>query len=394
MKYCEFCGKEIEDNTLCTCEEAVKQQEAKKNESGEYRPEKNADYGAMFKKYKIPIIAVIVAFIALVVFSTIKIEASKLDPFDYTEVTFSGYDTNGTMTVDFNREQLIEDLIGSEPTDIDDIQLWLEEYEALYDGIQYKCSHEEGLSNGEIVKISFRISEEYTDKISIKEKEYTVEGLREIKTVDVFSQIELEYTGVEGNATASIKKLSNETILNYCEFSIGENYELSSGDTITVSITNIDELATEYGYIPAPASKEFSVPALADYVKNTDQLPLSTIKSIADKYVAEKNAGLEDDFLFSYGDAKYYKTYFCVKKDDVFAPNNILRIYVCYDEYLEGAFHRTIYAPIEFKNIMISAEGNVELNYEDGGVASFSTDMTTTIDDLKDTYDVVEVNVK
>ena len=228
-------------------------------------------------------------------------------------------------------------------------------------------------------------------------KEFTVSGLSEVETVDLFADVELEYTGIVGEYTyANVKLLSDDEILKACEFKIDRDCDFQNGDVITVTITNNEYLAENYQVVPAELSKAFTVSGLDAYltdIADIDLLPEEQIREIIDQYVADSQK--EDDFIFSYSESAYYKTYFCIgDKNTIGADRNRLMIYISYDKYMDGTYRETVYAPLIFHDLIMSANGTVVLDYENASKRTHGTDIDKMIETLERDYTVDEVYIE
>lgn len=381
MKYCEFCGKPHENDVPCTCADAVAYRRTGKRAKKQRR-----------KKSSITFLAV-TAVVLIIAISCMVSIATKVDPFDYVEVEFKGYNTNGDVELHFDSDVLISELIGDvSDEDEESLSEWFARYEAYYEGIDIKYSPKKNLANGDKVTVTIVASGEAKGKVKSGEKTFTVEGLPDIETVDVFKDVEITFEGLNGEAHPVLRLLSDNEFLRACQFRFDKDSQLFTGDTVTVSILNVDPLAEKYYCIPSESSKTFTVPELSGYLTDAALLPIDDIRDIANKFVIEETK--EDKDWFSYSATTHYKTYFATLKDGAYwYEKNKLMIFVTYDEYMDGELRRTIYTPLEFSNILVDSSGSVELVYEDGVNATFTTDMDLTVAKLKETFNLVEVNI-
>ena len=84
----------------------------------------------------------------------------------------------------------------------------------------------------------------------------------------------------------------------------------------------------------------------------------------------------------------YYGTYLLIPYESVItSEKKQLIIHVCYDEYKEGELWRTVYSSIDFRNIMLSADGRLELDYDKRGTG-FVDNLDSYIEKLKNEYHV------
>ena len=384
MKYCKYCGSQINDGEKCKCPQA-------QEHSGTFVFSKKGVF--------IGIVAIVILSllgVGIVCFSKTN---SKIDPFEYIEVSFSGINSMGTVEIEFKKSKIITSIIGEEP-DVDDFSngmkkylAWEEDYEDYYDDIKMTISKEENLFNGDEITITVSVKGNAAAKIKSGKQTFKVTGLTEVETVDVFADIEFLTEGVSGSGYAQIKLLSDSMFLKSCDFNIEPKSNLKNGDKVTVTIENSDYLAEYYEKVPQIIKKEFIVSGLGEFVTSLDQLQKSTIQEIANKYLTEKRSEVVDNFLLKYSEVEYYGTYLFVRKEDSVAiRKNELRIYVYYDEFLNGQYRCTIYCPIIFRDIIVAPDGTLSLDYEDGSAATFVTDIDAAITDAKEDYYVYSTN--
>ena len=319
---------------------------------------------------------------------------SKADPFAYIDVSYDGYDTNGTAHVDFNEGILIETIIGNEPDDYEELGEWIAAYDELLSNIDVSCTPSKNLSNGDTVTVTVSVFGEAQKKIAGGEKTYQVSGLPEIQTADLFKDIVLTYEGiVGGNTSVRLNRLTDDEVLQACNFNIEPQGNIKNGDTITVTITNSGTLAKQYLCIPEETVKTFTVSGLDEYLTDADLLPEDQIREIIDQYVIDSQK--EDRDFWSYGESAYYKTYFCIgDKGVIGADINRLLVFACYDKYMNGEYRETVYTPLIFRNLLLKADGTIDLNYADGYTAVFYTDPDRMVESLEEDYTVEEVYVE
>ena len=319
---------------------------------------------------------------------------SKADSLQYVEVSFSGYNGNGQANAVLNEEALIESVIGSKPKSLDALDEWLFEYDALWMGLEITCVPEKGLSNGDTVEVTVAVSGDAAAKISGGKKEFVVSGLPDVETVDIFKAISLEYNGIIGDSTSVIlHRNSDSEIVQSCQFIIEPARDLQNGDTVIVTIANTDALAEQYLCIPQDLTKTFTVSGLDAYLMDANLLSEEQIREIIDQYVPI--SGEEDADFWSYSKPVYYKTYFCIgDKGAIDADANRLMVFSCYDAYLNGDYRQTNYVPLIFRNVILSADGTVNLNYENGTTEVFFTDPDSMVAYLEEDYTVVEIRIE
>ncbi len=379
MKYCEFCGNPIENKT-CTCPEALAQ--AEKNNKG--------NTGKSRLSITLIAVAAVIAVIAIVCVVSI---GSKADPFEYVKVNFNGYHTAGSAKVSLNEDALISEIIG-EPVDTEKgLTEWFTKYDAYTSGLEVSFFPKDNLSNGDVVTVTIVASGEAKSKVKSGEQTYVVEGLPEVDVVDIFENVQVTFDGLSGEATAKIELMSQDEVLKACQFTIDKGTNLVSGDLITVSIQNAEALVDKYHCIPKETTKTITVPALAQILTDTSSLPMEIIKEFITQFIIDETHAPEA--WYDYSETTYYKTYLGTLKEDKYdRAQNRLYIFVTYDEYMRDEYWRTVYTPLEFRNIVVNTDGSIDLKYEDGINTVFYTDMESAIEDMSELYDLVEVNVK
>lgn len=377
MRKSVFNRKESTDNEKYACEESISYTKANSKK----------------KKLFLILGTLIVLIIAItIIFMNIGTTSLKVDPFKYTKVSFEGYSSNGTAMVTFDEYSLICDIIGEEPDSLGGGIEWSNNYDRYSEGISYSLEPSEKLSNGNVVTVSFKITGTAKNVIRSHSKEFTVEGLTEVETVDVFKDITLTFKGVSGKATATIEYASDSEFLKDCSIKFSDMENLCNGDKVTLTITNVDSLIETYHKVPKELSKEYEISGLGTYVTKAEQLPIDVIKEFAERFMKEEQESNDndDDSMFSYSAVKYYGSHFMFPKEGImFVPNNKLHIVVSYDVFYRDEYLRTNYSYCEFKNIICNPDGTVDLRYEDIS-DGWTTDIDAHFEDEEEDY-IVEI---
>lgn len=355
MKYCEFCGKEIPEEKKCDCAVAV--QKAAKTQ-------KHIKLGAMIG---IPLLVVI-----LIIASVIS--SLKVDPSTYLEgPEFIGTDTMGTVEISFDKKALITSIIGEEPTSFENLAEWAELYDEYAEGIEFEYTTGK-LSNGDTFTISITTTGIASEEIKSWEQTYTVEGLADVETTDVFKSVEVSFSGLNGGGRAKVSITSDDEIAYACNFQIEPRHDLKNGDIVTVTISNADGIFNKYTVVPAEVSKQFTVSGLGSYA-TVESLPMDRIQEIANQFVAERETENKYDTnsYCTFSDVKVHGIYFAEKKEGAsFCNTNELHILITYDKYMYGNYEETIYLPLIFENLVSDSEGGMEILYEDGHGSIFA----------------------
>lgn len=321
---------------------------------------------------------------------------NKTDSLEYVSVSFTGYNGNGEVDLDVDYDAMIEAVIGEEPDgdNYEKFSKWMNEYLIYDEGIKVSCSPKDGLSNGDTVTVKVTLSETAAKKVAGGEKKFTVSGLPEIETVDIFKDISLRYEGIVGEYTVvHLDKLSERHILQDCNFHVEPQSSVKNGDVVTVTITNAETLAEKHLCVPAEISKTYTVSGLDEYLTDSDLLPEEKIREIIEQFVP--TCRKEDDSIFTHSEPAYYKTYFCIGKENVIGADfNRLYIYVCYDQYMDGNYRWTVYTPLTFRNLVLTADGNIDLEYDNGENAVFQTSPESVEEYMEEQYIIDEIYIE
>ncbi len=356
MKYCEFCRKELADNEKCTCEGAV----ANRKEKSETK-----------KKVLFGSIGIILIAIITVVIIAIGTASVKIDPFLYTDVSFEGYSSNGTVIVDFDEDSLICDIIGEEPDSFEGLIEWSDKYDMYAEGISYTFKPSEGLSNGDVVTVTFSITGTAQNKIKSVTKEFTVEGLTEIELVDVFKDVELVFSGIDGDGTVRINNTSSDPFISKVDFRIdkdtgvGSSFNLSNGDVISIVAQVDDDLIQQYNKGVAQTTKTFTVSGLGKSISASDLTKdfIEQVKQVAYNVLLKTEE--KESYKYDYSNIKYECTYFYDNENrhDYYTsdrPKTELVVFYSLDltDLREDDSEKKVYCGVSFS----SASGQMILN--------------------------------
>ena len=72
----------------------------------------------------------------------------------------------------------------------------------------------------------------------------------------------------------------------------------------------------------------------------------------------------------------------------------VLMIFVSEEVYKYGEFWKINYIPLKFKDLIVHADGTVDIEYDDGYTDIFTTDMDAYIEDLKEKYYITEIVIE
>ena len=175
--------------------------------------------------------------------------------------------------------------------------------------VKYELDPNDDLSNGDEVTLSWKvktdsIKKKYGVTILAEDKTFTVADLEEAEAFDPFEDIEVSFTGVDGDGQIDYEIVNERDVYDDFSFSADSTYYLSEGDKVTVTFApymNEEDLkeycAREYGIIPTQVEKEYTVEGLGHYVTDASEVTEASLEDvIADcKEVVEDDANLSNN---------------------------------------------------------------------------------------------------
>ena len=275
MKYCTYCGKQLNDDERCTCPGALEEQKAKQSFLSKLPKDK-------LKKLAIPAAILLVVIIAIICLVSFK--KTEIDLAEYIEIEgVTGL--NGMGVIDYHliegtlMDALLEDGTEEEITDenaeavlAENWAKW-EEIDKALSCISVSADKESGLSNGDVVTITatFKNEDNYKFPYHFKDAsvQYTASGLQDGIELDAFAEgiFSLTFTGFTGTGEADLEILAEDDVYNYLHYELSDRYDLSNGDPITVSVTFDPALLEEMGYFPPKEiEKTYIVTDLNEYL--------------------------------------------------------------------------------------------------------------------------------
>lgn len=324
------------------------------------------------------VIAVLVIIIAVATYKpTIKLN-------EYVKVMFSGYDTVGEAEVIFDMESFCKDYEGKlekiEGSESSGPELFAKR--AVKDSDLDKRNN---LSNGDEITYEWKfavaaLENVYNCKIECSDIKFTVTGLEEIETVDVFTGVEIVYEGIAPFAKATVKNNSKEDYAKLLSFTTDAT-NLGNGDTFTVAIDftedfgNVNGYIETYGKVPEKTEKEFVVEGLPEYITTTSQLSddiLASLKQQAE--TAHSRHVTEEWYNGEYGNTvkvtgfEYVGTYVLKSNGESLFGQSLNKVLMVYKvtahaeskfETLSLSGDTTYYTCIGFDNAYIDKDGTL-----------------------------------
>lgn len=355
-------------------------------------------------------------------------KTAQLDLSQYLKVEFSGVDGKGRVSSYSVDKDKLEDAIRDANDDLSN-----KEREKLMDTIELEVKKNEKLSNGDKVKIDIewnkRKAERYGIEFVSEEAEVKVSGLKEMKSIDAFKELEISYTGTSPYLKMDVDNESDNDFLQECYYEVEypkkRNYA-KIGDKVKVKVNYSEYNSEEYGYVPKADSEEIEVKkGDADaYIDTADQISDEFLKTMSE--TAQK--AIEDDV---YGRSYAYRammekltgqTYnwdFDINTLNKTNPYNVKKIEVYKVKDLDDGYYHysyvtlimehtvfdavnaggvTIYYAVKFPNVVLTKEGELDFKEGDAQVAAYAGSIEN-LDELlveedfeEDTYEKSEVS--
>ncbi len=358
MQFCTKCGAKLEDDArFCeACGAPVEEPESAPQPAASQPaapqapvPHKNSETMKkvvdFVKKNRIAVsIVAVVVVVAIVLGIFFATRPLTVDLNKYVSVEFDGYDTLGTASFQFNTTKFQEDYgdrIQKKSKNVQNLDELLSEFlpsdvllEYCVDGSFDKDHH---LTNGDTVTFQWdcddsRVEEAFNIRLSYEDLSYTVEGLKEARTVDPFADLEFNFSGVSPNAQISYQNKSTEDYANWISFKVSKTSELKNGDTVTFAIHNAESadweenLLKRYGVILSQTEKTVTVEGLESYVSGLSEIDTDALAKMQQQAedVMEANASRWNDGI-TLKETQYVGSHLLTAKDpSAFGMKNTL----------------------------------------------------------------------
>ena len=173
----------------------------------------------------------------LATISVLLISCSRAtDIFDYVDVSFSGFETNGQARVIIDEDSLLETVFPGydEFTQFAQIITFLE-------GISVRMDRNSGLSNGESITVIIDVS---CDNVRGGERTFEVEGLDPIVNIsdeELVQFFDIAFSGMSGSGSAEV--VLSQGVGVFTGFTVLPYENLANGDSIFVEVNKENFLA-------------------------------------------------------------------------------------------------------------------------------------------------------
>lgn len=290
--------------------------------------------------------------------------AKPIDVFNTLEVTFEGFDGNGTLSYKNTSE---DDFMYS---------------------VYFSADKSDGLSNGDKVIITADVSDytldQYNYVLTEKEKEYTVEGLGEMSEIDLFAGLELDYSGTSPYAGLSLRNTSTDDFIqNYVYYEADKTSNIKNGDVITVTASVDEGYAADYGYTIGVTTKEYTVSDIDEYVSFYEDITEDVLKDMdqqakdaIDTWIVNQENWNEYKEM-KIDDPKHVGDCFVDLKDglvyDSWSYSFENAVFMCYkvkETFKEDGKKKTqdVYLVVSYENFIKYSDGTIYVDLTSGNV--------------------------
>lgn len=351
---------------------------------------KNSGNGKNGKK-AIGIIAAGVVVLAAAVFCLIYFTRIRRVPVNlrkYVSVNYSGSDTAGTAEVQFDDEKFNKDLEGR-------LHLTSEgkkEYNSvaglfgtkgngdnaaallvsMIDSYSFEVSPDEGLSNGDEVKVTFEGDKNSLEKyvrVNLKWEDYSekVSGLAEVQEFDPFEDLKVTFSGVSGSGSVETEQTSDDPVYNSVYYSCDPSYNLKNGDKVTISIGDDDDyLIQNYGMKPVQTEKAYTVSGLDEYATSADQISDDGLNAMNQKASEDLQSAISQSDNADVFQGFDNVGYFFLKNHDDEAYINLNKIFLIYQVHVADpdGNNFSYYYYVGFSDYLVKGDGSYEVNMD------------------------------
>lgn len=289
--FCPNCGKQIEEDSVfceyCGCriqpEQDAAVPEAVQTVSSEPKaPKDPSEWTKKLRQFlkenkKVVGISGGVLAVVIVVAIIIAVQPTTIHLNKYLIATYDGYDTVGTASYGFDYDAFYEDYLGKikwkkagKLSQGDAYDACDELLDLCVDG---SLDRTKNLSNGDKIIFTWDCSDEeakgtFGVRLSHKDKKLKVEGLKEPEKVNPFENLDVTFSGTEPYGQCQLVQHTEK--LEYLPYRVVPSGGLKNGDTVTVSLPDVDteegqkNYLRNYGIIFTETEKTYTVEGLQE----------------------------------------------------------------------------------------------------------------------------------
>lgn len=359
------------------------------------------------------LIAVAIALFLLIVggigFIVYNASYEKLTLADYSVISVSGFDGNGTANVEVN---------ATEP------------YEEFFKTVKASLNQTEKLGNGDEVIISYEYDEALAKSMKLRingtASSATIAGLPEGKVVhneDLFDNLQITYAGISPCIKIEFENLASDPFLQSIEYEIlSEKEHYKNGDTFVIQAKFNEEDAIKRAYDIEPGEdgyqKTYTIGGFDAYITDASQITPDMLEQLyADGvklFTSDKareyglriysEAGVPAHWegrktTFSWGNLRVLSAYFNVVTEeaiDTMIGTHCNDVRIVYEVPLSQATGETVMAEaaVQYTDLLIKVDGTVDLKLGEGKIIGASAKNKNIKSLVSDTNSGNYINIK
>lgn len=331
---------------------------------------------------------VLLAMVALVITGCGK----KVKATDFYEIEIYGMNNYGKAKVIANQDELARAIAESAKISEDSLDGMMI-IGGYMDRIKYNLEPKENLKNGDTVILTVEYTKGGNDKVKIigGEKKLKVKDLPEGTQLDIFKDVEVNFTGVSPKGQAEVINKSTEDFVKTIYFTVEPSSNLKIGDKVTVKADYNENSAIENMFIINSDTKEYTVEKLDAYLDKASQFDdetketiLKEANDIVEAYVSKNSRTLYNEFADEYSsifnDGYEYKfkltqANFLVAKNPEtvsygYTQNQLSLFYEV--EVKDRKENKTAkgYVALSFSDTIIRSDGKIDVVYSGGKITA------------------------
>lgn len=333
---------------------------------------------------------------------------------DIVKVSVSGSDGSGTANVMIDRNAVMDKI----NNDVykgngDDIELAKAEL-MLYEYVKINADNTSDLSNGDKVTVTLDYDNEALKKagIGVDKKNdtyvYTVEGLEEVKALDLFADVSLAVEGVSPYLRVKAEYTgTDDFIKNNVRYTLDKSTDISNGDKIHVTAVYNKSIFENNNFTADVTEKDYDISGYDAYADpDTD---FTDAAKFLNKYAKELLSGENGAYTVGYektaraflADGSPYELWTVVENSvtpvkavlytNTSSPYNSYDVFYRIDmtiektgyqavrpntEYKDGDREKsTIYFCISLNGVVEKADGSISFDEDDTKIITYSTSL-------------------
>ena len=333
---------------------------------------------------------------------------------DIVNVSVSGSDGNGTANVMIDRNAIMDKINNDVyKGDGDEVELAKAEL-MLYEYVKISADNTEKLSNGDKVTITLDYDNDALKEAGIgvdKNSDtyiYTVEGLEETKTLDLFADVSLAIEGISPHLTAKAEYTgTDDFIKNNVRYTLDKSTDISNDDKIHVTAVYNENTFENNNYAADVSEKDYEISGYDAYADS--ETDFTDAAKYLNKFAKELlndgskpySVGYEKDARVFLPDGSPYELWKVVENSvtpvkavlytNASSPYNSYDVFYRIDmtiektgyqairpktEYKDGDREKsTIYFCVSLNGVVEKADGSISFDENDKKIITYSTSL-------------------